>query len=164
MLCGYPPFYGQCGEDCGWNRGEACQDCQEMLFNRIQDGQYTFPTLEWSCISPPAKDLIKHLLVREPRKRYSAEDVLKHPWVCSPPEATPLATPHILTRWGKGVLCLCDELSIWLRMNGIKKPCSCVSKTYLAFLLCIFSHCCNFLAVEFSCLLKMVCYPDQIPP
>lgn len=28
MLCGYPPFYGQCGEDCGWERGETCHNCQ----------------------------------------------------------------------------------------------------------------------------------------
>lgn len=98
MLCGYPPFYGQCGEECGWNRGEACQDCQEMLFNCIQDGHYCFPTMEWSCISSSAKDLIQHLLVREPRKRYTAADVLKHHWVSTPPSATPLATPHILTR------------------------------------------------------------------
>ena len=31
MLCGYPPFYGQCGKDCGWERGEACPACQ--VFN-----------------------------------------------------------------------------------------------------------------------------------
>ncbi|KAH9496813.1 MAP kinase-interacting serine/threonine-protein kinase 1 [Bulinus truncatus] len=98
MLCGYPPFYGQCGEECGWERGEACQDCQELLFNSIQDGVYEFPEPEWSCVSESAKDLIRHLLVRNPRKRYSAADVLKHPWVASPPAATPLATPHILTR------------------------------------------------------------------
>lgn len=98
MLCGYPPFYGQCGEDCGWERGEACQNCQELLFNSIQDGMYEFPEEEWRCVSDNAKDLIRHLLVRNPRKRYSAADVLEHPWVTSPPEATPLATPHILTR------------------------------------------------------------------
>lgn len=98
MLCGYPPFYGQCGEDCGWNRGEACQDCQEMLFSSIQTGNYNFPEDEWTGISSSAKDLIRHLLVREPRKRYTAADVLKHPWVCNPPAATPLATPQILVR------------------------------------------------------------------
>ena len=98
MLCGYPPFYGQCGEDCGWNRGESCQDCQEMLFNSIQDGYYRFPPGEWTVISQSAKDLIQHLLVREPSGRYSADDVLKHPWVCSPPDATMLATPHVLTK------------------------------------------------------------------
>ena len=31
LLCGYPPFYGQCGNDCGWERGEACQTCQVRL-------------------------------------------------------------------------------------------------------------------------------------
>ena len=31
LLCGYPPFYGQCGEDCGWERGEACEDCQVIM-------------------------------------------------------------------------------------------------------------------------------------
>ncbi|BFY99810.1 hypothetical protein BsWGS_02850 [Bradybaena similaris] len=98
MLCGYPPFYGQCGEECGWERGEACQDCQELLFNSIQEGVYEFPKEEWSCVSESAKDLIRHLLVRNPRNRYSAADVLQHPWVAKPQAVTPLATPHILTR------------------------------------------------------------------
>lgn len=98
MLCGYPPFYGQCGEECGWERGEACQDCQELLFTSIQDGMYEFPRDEWQCVSESAKDLIRHLLVRNPRKRYSAQDVLQHPWTTTPAAATPLATPHILTR------------------------------------------------------------------
>lgn len=99
MLCGYPPFYGQCGEECGWERGEACQDCQELLFNSIQEGVYEFPKEEWSCVSDSAKDLIRHLLVRNPRNRYSAADVLQHPWVAKPQAVTPLATPHILTRY-----------------------------------------------------------------
>jgi MAP kinase interacting serine/threonine kinase len=98
MLCGYPPFYGQCGEDCGWEKGEACNDCQELLFNSIQESVYAFPEEEWSCVSESAKDLIRHLLVRNPRDRYSALDVLQHPWVAKPQAATPLATPHILTR------------------------------------------------------------------
>lgn len=28
LLCGYAPFYGQCGRDCGWERGENCRGCQ----------------------------------------------------------------------------------------------------------------------------------------
>lgn len=28
LLCGYPPFYGSCGSDCGWEKGENCQACQ----------------------------------------------------------------------------------------------------------------------------------------
>lgn len=103
MLCGYPPFYGQCGEDCGWERGEACQLCQETLFTRIQDGMFDFPDNEWREVSNDAKDLIQKLLVREPRKRLTAIEVLQHPWITCPPAATPLATPGILTRY---VFCL----------------------------------------------------------
>ena len=38
LLCGYPPFSGNCGEQCGWNMGEACNTCQELLFHSIQVG------------------------------------------------------------------------------------------------------------------------------
>ena len=36
LLCGYPPFSGNCGAQCGWNLGEACNTCQELLFHSIQ--------------------------------------------------------------------------------------------------------------------------------
>ena len=98
MLCGYPPFYGQCGEDCGWERGEACKDCQDMLFQRIQEGSYDFPESEWSGISENAKDLISHLLVRDAHLRYSAQQVLDHPWITLQGSMTQLATPRVLQR------------------------------------------------------------------
>ena len=41
MLCGYPPFYGQCGEDCGWERGEACQVGGLTLLQRYYNVFYT---------------------------------------------------------------------------------------------------------------------------
>lgn len=28
LLCGYPPFYGNCGANCGWESGNACPECQ----------------------------------------------------------------------------------------------------------------------------------------
>ena len=31
MLCGYPPFYAKCGDDCGWEIGETCTTCQVRL-------------------------------------------------------------------------------------------------------------------------------------
>lgn len=40
LLCGYPPFYGNCRTDCGWERGENCQECQQLLFDSIQDGRF----------------------------------------------------------------------------------------------------------------------------
>nr|XP_034978404.1 MAP kinase-interacting serine/threonine-protein kinase 1 isoform X4 [Zootoca vivipara] len=37
MLSGYPPFVGNCGADCGWDRGEVCKTCQSKLFESIQE-------------------------------------------------------------------------------------------------------------------------------
>ena len=28
MLSGNPPFYGHCGRNCGWGKGESCERCQ----------------------------------------------------------------------------------------------------------------------------------------
>lgn len=98
LLCGYPPFYGKCGSDCGWEKGEACQACQDMLFMRIQEGIYEFPEKEWAFISDEARDLIRHLLVKDPRHRYSAEKVLNHPWVAQGGPTTQLETPHVIRR------------------------------------------------------------------
>ncbi|XP_041475219.1 MAP kinase-interacting serine/threonine-protein kinase 1-like isoform X1 [Lytechinus variegatus] len=97
LLCGHPPFVGSCGEDCGWDRGEACPDCEELLLHCIQSGEYDFHGVEWEHISCGAKDLISHLLVRDAKQRYTADMVLNHPWVKQPP-STPLLTPAIIKR------------------------------------------------------------------
>lgn len=81
LLCGYPPFSGNCEQDCGWNRGENCRTCQELLFESIQEGRFSFPESEWSDVSSEAKDLIRGLLVKEAPKRLSADAVLSHPWI-----------------------------------------------------------------------------------
>ncbi|KAL3110148.1 hypothetical protein niasHT_015751 [Heterodera trifolii] len=99
MLCGYPPFYGECDRaNCGWDQGESCADCQENLFQRIQMGHFDFPDEEWGDISADAKDLIRHLLVRNVRQRYTAYDVLAHPWVTRGAPKTPLQTATNLSR------------------------------------------------------------------
>jgi serine/threonine protein kinase len=99
MLCGYPPFYGECeSENCGWDQGEQCTDCQDSLFHRIQRGDFDFPEEEWANISREAKDLISHLLVKNVRQRYTADDVLKHPWVVHGAPKTPLLTANNLFR------------------------------------------------------------------
>ncbi|KAL0276876.1 UNVERIFIED_CONTAM: hypothetical protein PYX00_004347 [Menopon gallinae] len=101
LLCGYPPFYGNCGTDCGWQNGENCFQCRELLFNSIQEGRYEFPDREWAEISDEAKDLIQHLLVKEASMRLSADSVLEHPWMKylnAPTCHRPLVTPHNIRR------------------------------------------------------------------
>uniref|UniRef100_A0A0N5B4S4 Protein kinase domain-containing protein n=1 Tax=Strongyloides papillosus TaxID=174720 RepID=A0A0N5B4S4_STREA len=99
MLCGYPPFYGQCdSEDCGWTRGEICDECQDSLFQNIKRGYFDFPDDDWRNISDEAKDLISHLLVRNARYRYSIDDVLNHPWITKQSPNIPLITPSNLER------------------------------------------------------------------
>jgi len=81
MLSGRPPFQGNCDEDCEWERGGSCRECQSVLWHSILDGDFNFPEDEWYDVSVEAKDLISHLLVKEPSKRYSVDMVLSHPWL-----------------------------------------------------------------------------------
>ena len=99
LLCGYPPFSGNCGIECGWNQGEPCNACQELLFHSIQDGHFDFPHTEWRDISGEAKDLISKLLVKDARQRLSAEMVLSHPWVKYGGPSKVLVTPQNIKRY-----------------------------------------------------------------
>merc|ERR1712076_96607 len=98
LLCGYPPFSGNCGIECGWNQGEPCNACQELLFHSIQDGHFDFPHTEWRDISGEAKDLISKLLVKDARQRLSAEMVLSHPWIKFGGPSKVLVTPQNIKR------------------------------------------------------------------
>ena len=98
LLCGYAPFSGNCGQDCGWERGESCMDCQEMLFNSIKEGEVGFPEQHWGNVSMEAKNLIQHLLVRDYFVRLDAEQVLVHPWIIHGGSTNTLKTPTNLKR------------------------------------------------------------------
>merc|ERR1712098_461111 len=98
LLCGYAPFSGNCGLDCGWERGESCIDCQEMLFASIKEGEVIFPIQHWEKVSIEAKDLILHLLVRDSAKRLDADQILDHPWILNGGPTTVLQTPTNLQR------------------------------------------------------------------
>ncbi|KAH1166080.1 MAP kinase-interacting serine/threonine-protein kinase 1 isoform X1 [Mauremys mutica] len=98
MLSGYPPFVGNCGTDCGWDRGEVCRVCQNKLFESIQEGKYEFPDKDWSHISNDAKDLISKLLVRDAKARLGAAQVLQHVWLQGQAPERGLPTPQVLQR------------------------------------------------------------------
>ena len=100
LLCGYAPFSGDCGYDCGWEDGDTCPQCQELLFKNICAGNVVFHEQHWSNISVLAKSLICQLLTKDCVTRLTADQVLAHPWISSGGcnIQTPLTTPTNLRR------------------------------------------------------------------
>jgi len=98
LMCGYPPFQADCGGDCGWDWGETCTACQELLFTNIKQCRLVFPHQHWAGISAQAKDLIMKLLVKDSAARLTAQQVLSHPWITSQGSAMVLHTPIMLSK------------------------------------------------------------------
>ncbi|KAF7953567.1 uncharacterized protein EAE97_000966 [Botrytis byssoidea] len=87
LLCGFPPFY---------------DESIQVLTEKVAKGQYTFLSPWWDEISKPAQDLVSHLLTVDPKKRYTIDQFLQHPWIKGSEEPTyaaldapPLATPAV---------------------------------------------------------------------
>ena len=66
MMGGYPPFYAE---------------TQKEIFRMTKRGDFSFNEREWGHISSEAKDMISSLLVTDPDKRASAEEILQHDWM-----------------------------------------------------------------------------------
>ena len=47
----------------------------------IKTCNYEFPSPFWDDVSETAKDLIRAILVVDPSKRLTAEEILSHPWI-----------------------------------------------------------------------------------
>jgi len=97
LLCGYAPFSGNCGQNCGWERGQSCPNCQELLLSSIQKGEVQFSDEYWGGISQEAKDLIEKLLIKHSH-RLDADQVLDHPWIVNTGNSHILHTPTNLKR------------------------------------------------------------------
>nr|XP_043884517.1 serine/threonine-protein kinase DCLK2-like [Solea senegalensis] len=68
LLCGFPPFRSE-------------NNVQEELFDQILRGKLEFPSPDWDAVSLPAKMLISQMLQVNVDARFTAEEVLSHPWV-----------------------------------------------------------------------------------
>ncbi|XP_010448965.1 PREDICTED: calcium-dependent protein kinase 15 [Camelina sativa] len=66
LLCGVPPF---------WAENE------KGIFDEILKGEIDFKSKPWPSISESAKDLVRKLLTKDPKKRISAAQALEHPWI-----------------------------------------------------------------------------------
>ena len=98
LLCGYAPFQAGGEHNCGWEQGEACNLCQDILFSNIRESHVTFPEEQWAGISAEAKDLIRKLLEKDSSRRLTAEEVLAHPWITSEGSTLALHTPRVLNK------------------------------------------------------------------
>ncbi|MED6200561.1 Mitogen-activated protein kinase cpk1 [Stylosanthes scabra] len=66
LLSGVPPF---------WAENE------QGIFEQVLRGDLDFSSDPWPAISESAKDLVRKMLVRDPRRRMTAHQVLCHPWI-----------------------------------------------------------------------------------
>ncbi|KAJ9693824.1 hypothetical protein PVL29_009674 [Vitis rotundifolia] len=66
LLSGVPPFW---------------DETEQGIFEQVLKGDLDFVSEPWPSISDSAKDLVRKMLVRDPKKRLTAHEVLCHPWV-----------------------------------------------------------------------------------
>ncbi|XP_023532474.1 calcium-dependent protein kinase SK5-like [Cucurbita pepo subsp. pepo] len=66
LLSGVPPF---------------CAETEIGIFRQILQGRLDFESEPWPGISGSAKDLIRKMLDRNPKRRLTAHEVLCHPWI-----------------------------------------------------------------------------------
>ena len=66
LLSGVPPFWGE---------------TNDRIFDAIRRGHLDFSEDPWPSISFAAKDCIKRMLDMNPRRRATANEILKHDWL-----------------------------------------------------------------------------------
>jgi len=66
LLCGYPPFNGT---------------NDSAVHAAVRRGRYCFPSTEWSGVSRQARDFVRMLLKKDPKKRMTVGQALNHPWI-----------------------------------------------------------------------------------
>ena len=95
MLSGHFPFNGRTNKE---------------IFKSISKKKFEFPEKYWKNISNEAKDLISHMLCEED-KRFSADKVLKHPWLNN-------LSPNVKHQIPKSII---DDLKNYKNINNFKR-------------------------------------------
>jgi serine/threonine protein kinase len=67
VLGGYPPF----------------DFTADTLYDDIKEGNFEFDEEFWGSMSPEAVDFVKRMLCVDQKARWTAEQLLKHPWLLS---------------------------------------------------------------------------------
>uniref|UniRef100_A0A7R9VP03 Calcium-dependent protein kinase n=1 Tax=Chlamydomonas euryale TaxID=1486919 RepID=A0A7R9VP03_9CHLO len=66
LLCGFPPFHG---------------DTEKKIFESVISKPLDFQSDPWPKISEPAKDCVRRMLQRDPKRRATAAQILQHEWM-----------------------------------------------------------------------------------
>jgi len=66
LLCGYEPFYGKTDKE---------------LIKDNKEAKVEYPESEWNTVSIEGRDLIEKMLERDPKKRITASEALRHAWI-----------------------------------------------------------------------------------
>ncbi|KAL2558004.1 Phosphoenolpyruvate carboxylase kinase 2 [Forsythia ovata] len=72
MLAGAPPFYG---------------DSPVEIFESVLRGSLRFPLTIFRSVSSEAKDLLRKMICRDVLRQFSADQVLRNPWIINVREA-----------------------------------------------------------------------------
>uniref|UniRef100_UPI00398F1771 calcium/calmodulin-dependent protein kinase type IV-like n=1 Tax=Pristiophorus japonicus TaxID=55135 RepID=UPI00398F1771 len=67
LLCGFEPFYDERGD--------------QYMYKRILNCDYDFVAPWWDEVSLNAKDLVRRLILLDPKNRLTTYQALQHPWV-----------------------------------------------------------------------------------
>ncbi|KAA8498260.1 Serine/threonine-protein kinase GIN4 [Porphyridium purpureum] len=76
-------------------------DTSKEVLHKIRDKPVPFPASVFSRISAEAKDLLTRMLCKDPRKRISVEDILKHAWLTEVAPVTRTAIGNDLSTLSK---------------------------------------------------------------
>lgn len=69
---GYLPFFVE----------EEGEEGKDLLLQKVRRGRWSFyPPEAWTNVSDLAKDFLKHVMERNPEKRYDYESLLSHEWL-----------------------------------------------------------------------------------
>ncbi|KAK3027941.1 hypothetical protein RJ639_039408 [Escallonia herrerae] len=73
LLSGVPPFWAE---------------TEKGIFDAILKADIDFESQPWPSISSSAKDLVRKMLTRDPKRRITSAQVLEHPWIREGGEAS----------------------------------------------------------------------------
>ncbi|GHP10817.1 calcium-dependent protein kinase 19 [Pycnococcus provasolii] len=75
LLSGVPPFWAE---------------QEPQIFDAILKADLDFSTKPWPAVSQQAKEVVAGMLTRDPRQRWTIQQVLDHPWMKGNAKDTPL--------------------------------------------------------------------------